>query len=196
MATTNLTTNISNTITGTSTHISDCPGRQLVFTASSNSTYSDPGSLCTKFSIGFPYSAPDSMEFAKRIMDLPCPLLKDDKKEPKNKPLLKSYTESRFTPKRILYNDPATIVFWKDGTKTVVKRSLGEPWNCYNAFCAALAKKIFGNNSIVNKIVKSGQTVSKETSSPAKKVSAKPNAVNVTPQKKAEKPVKKNHKKK
>lgn len=59
-------------------------------------------------------------------------------------------------PKKIIYNGPATIVFWNDGTKTVVKRAKKEKDNKYNAFCAALAKKIFGNNSRVNAIVKSG----------------------------------------
>lgn len=62
----------------------------------------------------------------------------------------------KFTPKRILYNDPATIIFWQDGTKTVVKRSPNEKFNKYNAFCAALAKKMYGCNSRVNKIVDSG----------------------------------------
>ena len=47
-------------------------------------------------------------------------------------------------------------MFWRDGTKTVVKRSEGEPFNKYHAFCAALAKKIFENNSRVNKVVNSG----------------------------------------
>lgn len=59
-------------------------------------------------------------------------------------------------PKKIIYNGPATIVFWEDGTKTIVKRAKKEKDNKYNAFCAALAKKIFGNNSRVNAIVKSG----------------------------------------
>lgn len=59
-------------------------------------------------------------------------------------------------PKRIIFNGPATIVFWKDGTKTVVKCADMEEYNRYNAFCAALAKKIFGTNSKINRIVKSG----------------------------------------
>ena len=59
-------------------------------------------------------------------------------------------------PKRIIYNGPATIVFWEDGTKTIVKRSKKEKDNKYNAFCAALAKKIYGNNSKVNRYVNSG----------------------------------------
>lgn len=60
------------------------------------------------------------------------------------------------TVDHIIYNDPATIVFWKDGTKTVVKKSPKEPYNKYTAFCAALAKKVYGNNSQVNKIVEAG----------------------------------------
>ena len=61
-----------------------------------------------------------------------------------------------YVPKRIIYNDPATIIFWADGTKTVVKRSEGEPFNKYHAFCAAFTKKFLGNNSRVNAIVNSG----------------------------------------
>ena len=59
-----------------------------------------------------------------------------------------------YTPKRILRHGPATIVFWGDGTKTVVKRAPDEPDNEYTAFTAALAIKIFGSNSKLKKIVK------------------------------------------
>ena len=62
----------------------------------------------------------------------------------------------KYVPERIIYNDPATIIFWQDKTKTVVKRSPNEPFNKYSAFCAALAKKMYGCNSRVNKIVNSG----------------------------------------
>lgn len=57
---------------------------------------------------------------------------------------------------RIVFNDPATIVFWADGTKTIVKRSPKEKPNKYNAFCAAVTKRIFGNNSQIRKAVESG----------------------------------------
>lgn len=59
-----------------------------------------------------------------------------------------------YTPKRILRHGPATIVFWGDGTKTVVKRAPDEPDNEYTAFTAALAIRIFGSNSKLKKIVK------------------------------------------
>lgn len=54
---------------------------------------------------------------------------------------------------RIIFNDPATIVFWKDGTKTVVKCQKGQTFNPYFGFCAAIAKKLYGNNSRLNRIV-------------------------------------------
>lgn len=55
---------------------------------------------------------------------------------------------------RIVINPPALVVFWKDKTKTIVKCSEGETFNPYYGFCAALAKKVYGCNSRVNKIVK------------------------------------------
>lgn len=58
------------------------------------------------------------------------------------------------TPKRILRSGIATIVFWEDGSKTVVKRSPDEPDNEYAAFTAALAIRIFGSNSKVKKVIK------------------------------------------
>ena len=54
---------------------------------------------------------------------------------------------------RIIFNDPATIVFWNDGTKTVVKCQEGQTFNPYFGFCAAIAKKLYGSNSILNRIV-------------------------------------------
>ena len=60
----------------------------------------------------------------------------------------------RYTPKRIVRNGPATIVFWEDGTKTIVKRSPDEPDNAYAAFTAALGIKVFGSNSKLKRIIK------------------------------------------
>jgi hypothetical protein len=58
--------------------------------------------------------------------------------------------------KRIVFNDPATIVFWEDGTKTVVKCSENETFNPYMGFCAAVTKRVYGNNSRIQKYVKNG----------------------------------------
>ena len=58
-----------------------------------------------------------------------------------------------YTPVRILKNGEATVVFWLDGSKTVVKPADGIAPNEYEAFTAALAKKIFGNNSALKKVM-------------------------------------------
>ena len=54
---------------------------------------------------------------------------------------------------KVIFNPPATIVFWGDGTKTVVKTMSEEPFDMYHGFTAALAKKVYGNSTRVRKIV-------------------------------------------
>lgn len=50
--------------------------------------------------------------------------------------------------KRIIHNGPATIVFWKDGTRTVVKCMDGTVYDEYAAFTAAVCKKVYGSSAI------------------------------------------------
>lgn len=59
----------------------------------------------------------------------------------------------RFSPQKIIHNGPATIVFWTDGSKTVVKCAASTDPDLYNAFCAAFAKKVFGTNSHLKKVI-------------------------------------------
>ena len=66
-----------------------------------------------------------------------------------------------YFPDRIIKSGPATIVFWKDGTKTIVKRAADEPDNDFNAFTAALAKKALGSTNAVRKVVKTKTEVQK-----------------------------------
>lgn len=68
-------------------------------------------------------------------------------------------------PNRIYYYDnDYTTVLWNDGTKTTVKLSDDDIYDEYSAFCAALAKRIYGSNSRIKKIIKTqGRTpLSKE----------------------------------
>lgn len=55
--------------------------------------------------------------------------------------------------KKIVRNGPATIVFWDDGTKTIVKRAEGSKDDIYMAFCCAFTKKMLGNNSRIKRII-------------------------------------------
>lgn len=63
---------------------------------------------------------------------------------------------------RIFYDDVATVVFWTDGTKTVVKCQEGTPYDEYTAFCAAFTKKLYGNNSKLQREIKKKARYSKK----------------------------------
>lgn len=57
-----------------------------------------------------------------------------------------------FKIKKVIFNNPATIVFWADGTKTVVKAE-NEHFDPEKGLAMAIAKKAFGNKgSYFNKI--------------------------------------------
>jgi hypothetical protein len=48
------------------------------------------------------------------------------------------------TIKNVIFNPPATIVFWSDNTKTVVK-AYGEDYDPEKGFAIAISKKLLGN---------------------------------------------------
>ena len=58
-----------------------------------------------------------------------------------------------YTPKQIIHNRDAVIVFWKDGSKTIVRRREGDPDDIHSAFAQALTKKLFGATTTVHKMV-------------------------------------------
>lgn len=47
---------------------------------------------------------------------------------------------------KVIFNNPATIVFWRDGTKTVVKCNPGDVFDPEKGLAMACTKKLFGNN--------------------------------------------------
>ena len=57
--------------------------------------------------------------------------------------------------KNVIFNDPATIVFWEDRTKTVVKCQDGDEFDPEKGLAMAIAKKAYGNKgSYCNKLKK------------------------------------------
>lgn len=65
-------------------------------------------------------------------------------------------------PKRIIHNGNATIVFWNDNTKTVVRCAEDDTQDNYWAFCAAYCKKVFGNNSHLKRVIKDAENAKPE----------------------------------
>lgn len=47
--------------------------------------------------------------------------------------------------KNVIFNDPATIVFWSDSTKTVVKCQPGDKFDPEKGLAMAITKKTMGN---------------------------------------------------
>lgn len=52
----------------------------------------------------------------------------------------------QFKIDHVIFNNPATIVFWADGDKTVVKAQNGEPYDPEKGLAMAISKKALGND--------------------------------------------------
>lgn len=71
-----------------------------------------------------------------------------------NKDEIKSFINKAFGSglviKNVIFNEPATIVFWSDGTKTVVKCQNGDIFDPEKGIAMAYMKKAFGGNGSYN----------------------------------------------
>lgn len=56
--------------------------------------------------------------------------------------------------KQVIYADPATIVLWQDGTKTVVKVQDGDTYDPLIGFLLAVCKRCFGNGGAYNNVLR------------------------------------------
>ena len=72
-----------------------------------------------------------------------------DKKKEAKRPVdsfaTKQSANRRVKIKDVIFSDPATVVFWSDGTKTVVKTRGGEKYDKEKGLAMAIIKKITGN---------------------------------------------------
>lgn len=57
----------------------------------------------------------------------------------------KQSTNRRVKIKDVIFSDPATVVFWSDNTKTVVKTRGDEKYDKEKGLAMAIIKKITGN---------------------------------------------------
>lgn len=65
-----------------------------------------------------------------------------------------AFKNSAFEIKDVIFNDPATIVLWEDGTKTVVKCQPGDIYEEEVGLALCIAKKALGNQSNFNNVFK------------------------------------------
>lgn len=63
-------------------------------------------------------------------------------------------TQSIFEITNVIFNNPATIVFWADGTKTVVKCSENDTFDPEKGLAMAIVKRAYGNDNSFHKVFK------------------------------------------
>lgn len=73
--------------------------------------------------------------------------VEDDEVDEADEKLEDDEEEPEFDFERIEFHDPATIVFWTDGTKTVVKARHGDKFDKEKGLAMAIAKKVMGNTN-------------------------------------------------
>lgn len=56
--------------------------------------------------------------------------------------------------RKVIFNDPATIVLWSDGTKTVVKCGPEDKFDTEKGLAMAIVKKMAGNDNQFHKVFK------------------------------------------
>ena len=56
--------------------------------------------------------------------------------------------------KKVIFNDPLTIVLWNNGDKTIVKCQEGDIYDPEKGLAMAICKYVYGNKSRYNKIFK------------------------------------------
>ena len=66
----------------------------------------------------------------------------------------KEMKEKKLEILRVVFNGPATIVFWSDKTKTVVKCGKRDKFDPEKGLAMAIVKKMFGNNGNYYNIIK------------------------------------------
>ena len=73
----------------------------------------------------------------------------EKKAEPKKEEPMKPTTSKTLVPeiKNVIFNGPATIVFWEDGTKTVVRCQSDDEYTKEAGLAWCIAKKALGNKS-------------------------------------------------
>lgn len=55
---------------------------------------------------------------------------------------------------RVIFNNPATIVFWSDGSKTVVKCQEGDTFSKELGLAMCICKQVYGNKGNYNDVFK------------------------------------------
>ena len=68
--------------------------------------------------------------------------------------IYQKYVKPYFKIKKVIFNNPATIVYWEDGTKTVVKCGKDDTFDKEKGLALCFMKKALGNKGNYNNVLK------------------------------------------
>ncbi len=89
----------------------------------------------TKYSVRFPKISTEAVNY----------MIRDEKV------VKTTMLEWKMTPRKVIFNGPATVVMWEDGTKTVVKKTDGDVDDREKAIMFAIIKKACGSRGNMNR---------------------------------------------
>lgn len=81
--------------------------------------------------------------------------------DPFGRVLLKMESSMNMAPKEVIFAPPATIVYWQDGSRTVVKCSEEDEFSEEMGFVLCFMKKMFGNTGKFNDYINDALTGAK-----------------------------------
>lgn len=132
-----------------------------------NNLFVDRSSKATSTCFAADVSNEDILEKIKQAVESTYEVKKKETPRPKSKPEIRrhelgevwtikdatGYPDDGVFIEKVIFNDPATIVLWSDGTKTVVKCRDGEIFDKHTGFAMCVVKKIYGPDfhHIINK---------------------------------------------
>lgn len=62
-------------------------------------------------------------------------------------------TYGKFDIRKVIFHDPATVILWKDGTKTVVKCQPGDIYDREKGLLLAICKRAYGDSGKYNNVI-------------------------------------------
>lgn len=96
-------------------------------------------------------------DYSKSILTLECTPT-DSRRSiyrlPRGNGKLYMALKDTFEIEKVIFNNPATIVLWKDGTKTVVKCSEYDLYDTQTGLLMCIAKKAYGNGGRFNDVIR------------------------------------------
>ena len=89
------------------------------------------------------------------ILDSLCYANFTNEKEKENKGMTTNHNKAYIPAiKKVIFNNPATIVIWNDGTKTTVKCSERDEYSEEVGLAMCISKKALGNKGNFNEVFK------------------------------------------